>query len=115
MNAKCTDSSRLVDEVAKTAHQMIDRIHDRAVELEQNLGVQSQESGERLVAGVERRAGRLESYIAENPAMAAAIAFGLGVCATGLFKSRTVGPIGSVEHVSDTSDEAQEDAASKAA
>ncbi len=115
MNAKCTDNSRLVDEVAKTAHEMIDRIHNRAVELEQNLGVQSKESGERIVADVDRRAGRIESYIAENPAMAAAIAFGLGVCATGLFKSRTVGPIGSVTDTSGTPGEVQENEASKAA
>ena len=115
MNANSTDNSRLVDEVAKTAHEMIDRIHDRAVELEQNLGVRSRESGERVVEGVERRVSGIESYIAENPAMAAAIAFGLGVCATGLFKSGTAGSGSSVEDGAEPSVEAAKIATSEAA
>jgi len=84
----------LVDQVAKTAHEMVDTMHARAARMEEGLSNRSKESSQRVVAGFERKATRIEDYIEANPVMSAAIAFGLGVCATRLFKTMDIAPPG---------------------
>jgi len=87
MNEKTSDSSLIVEQLAQTAHAMVDRMHDRAVKMESDLGKQSKDTSEQIVAGIERQVSGLEGFIAENPAAAAAIAFGLGAFGTRIFKS----------------------------
>jgi hypothetical protein len=74
------------------AHEMVDRMHERAVKMETDLGKQSKETSENIVAGIERQVSGLESFIAGNPAAAAAIAFGLGAFGTRIFKSMDLKP-----------------------
>ena len=87
MNEKTSNNSVLVEQLAKTAHEMVDRMHERAAKMEADLGKQSKETGEEIVAGIERQVSGLEGFIAENPAVAAAIAFGLGAFGTRIFQS----------------------------
>lgn len=87
MNASKSESLQLVDHLAKTAHEMVDNMHERAVKMEGELTKQSKETGDQIAAGLESRMGKLEGYIADNPMAAAMIAFGLGAFGTRMFKS----------------------------
>jgi ElaB/YqjD/DUF883 family membrane-anchored ribosome-binding protein len=87
MKAKTSETPRLFDQAAKTAHKRIGRVHERVVKMEDALSNRAQESGERVVATFERRAQALTGYIEANPVKSAAIAFGIGVWASRLFKA----------------------------
>jgi ElaB/YqjD/DUF883 family membrane-anchored ribosome-binding protein len=87
MKSKTKESVQLVDQLAKTAHEMIDQVHKRAAAMEESIGNQSKETGKRVVAGIEREVGGLEKYIEENPMMAAVFAFGLGVFGSRVMKA----------------------------
>lgn len=87
MKAKSGESAQLVDQLAKTAHEMIDRVQERAAQMEENIGKQSKETGKRVVAGIEREVSGLEKYIEENPMMATMIAFGIGAFASRIIKA----------------------------
>jgi hypothetical protein len=92
MNDITNENSLLVGQLAKTAHEMVDRMADRAVKMEGELGKHSKETSEQLVARIDRQVSGLESFIAGNPAAAAAIAFGLGAFGTRIFKSIDLTP-----------------------
>jgi len=81
------ESSPLFDQLAKTAHHMVDRVHERAVKLEANVTAQSKQTGELAVATMEREVTSLEKVIEQNPMMAAMVAFGLGAFASRVLKS----------------------------
>lgn len=87
MSTKTTQDAQFVNQLAGMAHQFIDQLQTRAVDLEVDLGKQSQASTERVFAGIEGGTATLQKYIAENPMMAAAVAFGIGMFATRIFNS----------------------------
>ena len=95
MKKKSSESSQLVDQLAQTAHEMIDRVHERATKMEEDIGKQSTEKAKSAMAGIEREVGNLEKYIEENPMMAAAIAFGIGAFASRVLKTVTAPPASS--------------------
>ncbi len=90
MKAK-TESSPLFDQLAKTAHYMVDRVHERAVKLEANVTAQSKQTGELAVASMQREVTSLEKMIEQNPMMAAMVAFGLGAFASRVMKPTASG------------------------
>ena len=92
MTDKTSDNSMLVEQLAKTAHELVDRMQDRALKMEADLGKQSKETNENIVAGIERQVDGIEGFIAGNPVAAAAIAFGLGAFGTRVFKSMDFTP-----------------------
>lgn len=92
MKSKGGETSQLVDQLAKTAHEVVDRMHERAAEMEQSISKQSQETGKQVVAGLEREVSSLETYIEENPMMAAVVAFGIGAFASRLMKATAMAP-----------------------
>jgi len=92
MNDNTSQNSLLVDQFAKTAHEMVDRMQERAVKMESDLSKQSMETSDNIVAGIERQVSGLEGFIAGNPVAAAAIAFGLGAFGTRVFKSIDLTP-----------------------
>jgi ElaB/YqjD/DUF883 family membrane-anchored ribosome-binding protein len=87
MKKTSRESQQLVDQLAATAHGMIDQVHERAAMMEKSIGTQSKETSKRVVAGIEREVGGLEKYIEENPMMAAVFAFGLGVFGSRIMKA----------------------------
>jgi len=91
MNASSSQNLQLVDQLAKTAHYMVDSMHERAVKMEGDLTKQSKETGDQIVAGMQSRMSTLEGFIADNPMAAAMVAFGLGAFGTRLFKSMETG------------------------
>lgn len=92
MKEVTSESSLLVEQLAKTAHEMVDRMHERAVKVEADLGKQSKETSEQIMTGIERQVSGVEGFIAGNPMAAAAIAFGLGAFGTRIFKSMDLKP-----------------------
>jgi hypothetical protein len=91
MKASSSQNLELVDQLAKTAHYMVDTMHERAVKMEGDLTKQSKETGDYIVAEMENRLSALEGFIANNPMAAAMVAFGLGAFGTRLFKSMETG------------------------
>jgi len=115
MKGKTSENSQLVDQLANTAHEMVDRMHERAVKIEADLGQQSKETSEQVMSGIERQVSFLESFIAENPAAAAAIAFGIGAFGTQVFKSLDLKPSAAGPVESASSEETPEVSVEKAA
>ena len=115
MKDNTSETVTLVDQVAVIAHEMVDRVHERATEMEDSLSKKSQDSGERIAVEIERGASSLENYIEANPVIATAAAFGLGIFATQLFKTVGVAPSGTDSAEATPSVETQEATVSKAA
>lgn len=90
------ESSQLFDQLAKTAHQMVDHLHERAVKLEANATEQSKQTGEAAMAGFEREVTKLEQYIEQNPMAAAMVAFGIGAFASRAMRPTAKGPAAAV-------------------
>lgn len=115
MNDTTSGNSMLIEQLAKTAHDLVDHLQVRAVKMEADLGKQSKETSDQLVAGIEHQVNGLESFIAENPAAAAAIAFGLGAVGTRVFKSLDLSQFGARPVESVSSEEPTEVSVEKAA
>lgn len=86
MSEKTGQSVQFADQLAKTAHSLIDDMQGRMVTMEKEFESRQKEGAQAVVSGVESRVKTLENYIEKNPAMAAAVAFGIGVFATRFFK-----------------------------
>jgi ElaB/YqjD/DUF883 family membrane-anchored ribosome-binding protein len=91
MKATSSGNVQVIDHLAKTAHEMVDNMHARAVRMEGELTKQSKETSEHIAAEMETRMSKIEGYIAENPMAAAMVAFGLGAFGTQVFKSMSPG------------------------
>lgn len=91
MNDSANTNVQLVDQLASTAHEFINRLQARATEMEVEFGKQSQQSGDQFLAGVDAGMVNLQKMIRENPMMAAAIAFGIGVFATRVLNTDSSG------------------------
>ena len=92
MKASSSENLQLVDQLAKTAHDMVDSMHDRAAKMEGEFSKQAEDTSEHFAAKIESRVNNLENMIADNPVMAAAIAFGLGAFGSRVFKSIDLTP-----------------------
>ena len=115
MKGASRESVQLVDQLAKTAHEMIDRVQERAADMEQSFSKQSKETGKQVVAGLEREVSSLETYIEQNPMMAAVFAFGIGAFASRFIKATGVTPPKAASAKSASSGETKKASISKAA
>jgi ElaB/YqjD/DUF883 family membrane-anchored ribosome-binding protein len=86
MSDKTSQGVQFADQRAKTAHSLIDDMQGRMVTMEKEFQSRQKEGAEAVVSGVENRVKTLETFIEQNPAMAAAVAFGIGIFATRFFK-----------------------------
>ena len=115
MKGASKESVQLVDQLAKTAHEMIDRVQERAADMEQSFSKQSKETGKQVVAGFEREVSSLETYIEQNPMMAAMVAFGIGAFASRFIKATSVAPAKAASAKSASSGETKKASIGKAA
>ncbi|MFQ5634444.1 MAG: hypothetical protein ACE5G3_03825 [Gammaproteobacteria bacterium] len=88
MNDTSSEMSQVVDQFADMAHAVVDRLQERADKMEADMLNRSHEARDAMVSGIERRTKGIEEYIGSNPMMSAALAFGLGIAATQVFKSK---------------------------
>lgn len=89
MSKKTSESLQVVDQFAETAHGLIDRLRERALDMEADFEKRQKEGSEAVVAGMERQVSMIEKMIEENPMVSAMVAFGFGAFATRVFKAKS--------------------------
>lgn len=94
-NSTAADTARVSDRAARTAHETIDRLHERAARVEDEIrssaagaADKAKQSGDQLAANFEGTARKLTSYIEQNPLTSAALAFAAGVVVSSLLRRR---------------------------
>ena len=85
-------TSSLIEEFAKSAHEAIDVLRERAVALEGNMEKVMAEGGKALGAMKLGEGSKLGNYIENNPTKAALYSFMTTVMFTHFMKARGVNP-----------------------
>ena len=94
-NSTTAGNARVSDRAARTAHETIDRLHEQAARVEDELrsstadaADKARQSGERAAASLEGATRQVTSYIEQNPLTSAALAFAAGIVVSSLLRRR---------------------------
>jgi ElaB/YqjD/DUF883 family membrane-anchored ribosome-binding protein len=87
------ERNRVADRAAKTAHDTIERLHEQATQVEDQIrakavdaGNQAFAQGQRFITSVEGAVQSVTDYIRQNPLTSAAAAFVVGVAFTSMVR-----------------------------
>lgn len=90
-----TPRPRVTERVAQTAHETIDRVQEKAGQIEDQLrdtaeraAERARESGDKAKMELQGTVKKLTGYIEENPLQSAAIAFAAGLVVSSLLRRR---------------------------
>jgi hypothetical protein len=86
------DYTELTDYFAKTVHEFVDRLHERAAGIEKMMGGGASIAlDEMAMDRIDREVDRLQGFFEKNPTRAALMAFGVGAIASRFLETKAPG------------------------